>query len=116
LSDDAHAAAQMTPDTTFSARRTSAGPRMHVAAGLNACAKMLQGLASALVSLVDLALSRGEAWRSSEHATRASLASNQPASNAHGFGLGVDVPLLEASVRGLAYMAGTDTDGRAAVR
>lgn len=76
----------------------------------------LQGLASALVSLVELALSRGDAWPSAAATTSLSWAAGQDAGSTHGFGLGIDVPLLEAAVRGLAYMAGTNTEGRAAVR
>ncbi|GLI65105.1 hypothetical protein VaNZ11_008513, partial [Volvox africanus] len=68
----------------------------------------LEALSSALVVLVERALASGGCWPSSP--ARADL----DATGAGG-GSGVDVPLLEAAVRGLAYLAGSGLEGRMAV-
>ncbi|GIM01420.1 hypothetical protein Vretimale_6241, partial [Volvox reticuliferus] len=68
----------------------------------------LEALSSALVLLVERALASGGCWPSSPaHADLDSAGA--------GGGRGVDVPLLEAAVRGLAYLAGSGPEGRMAV-
>ncbi|KAG2494645.1 hypothetical protein HYH03_007161 [Edaphochlamys debaryana] len=78
----------------------------------------LDALAVALVSLVERALAAGGSWPSAPTANADPPGAGSSGSAAFGGaadGRGVDVPLLEAAVRGLAWIAGSGDEGRAAV-
>lgn len=84
----------------------------------------LDALATALVTLIERALAAGAAWPSQPHASASGGHTNQqhqqhplvPPAAAHEVdGRGVDVSLLEAAVRGLAWLAGSGNEGRVAV-